>query len=58
MDKTAKPNCSKSAPYRIYIDREFIGDSDVTEVMLPIIADDIRRRLQSGRTFDTEAQSA
>lgn len=58
MDKTAKPNRPKSAQYRIHIDREFVGDSDVTEVMLPIIADDIRRRLQSGRTFDTEAQSA
>lgn len=58
MEKIIKPNRPKSAPYRIYIDREFVGNSDVTEVMLPIIADDIRRRLQSVRTFDTEAQSA
>ena len=58
MEKTTKPNRPKSAPYRIIIDREFVSDCDVTEVMLPIIADDIRRRLQSGRTFDTEAQSA
>lgn len=58
MDKSTKPNRHQSAPYRIHIDREFVGDSDVTEVMLPIIADDIRRKLQSGRTFDTEAQSA
>jgi len=58
MDKSTKPKSPKCAPYRIHIDREFVGDSDVAEVMLPIIADDIRRRLQSGHTFDTEAQSA
>lgn len=58
MDKSTKPKSTKSAPYRIHIDREFIGDSDVTEVILPIIADDIRRMLRSSCTFDTKAQSA
>jgi len=58
MGKSTKQNTSQNAPYRILVEREYVGESDVTEVMLPIIADDIRRRLQSGRTFDTKSQSA
>ena len=50
-----KPN----APYRIIIEREFIGDKEAADVFLPVLADDIRRRITTdARTIDNNSMTA
>lgn len=48
----------QNAPYKIIIEREFVGESDVAEVMLPIIVSDISKTAQATHTFDNEPISA
>ena len=49
-------------PVRMIISREYVGTRTVTEVFIPIISEDIRRkiaeRVAEGDTFDTEGISA
>lgn len=46
------------APVRIVVKREFVGDKSVTDALLPIIYDDIRKQLEDSDTFDCPQQCA
>lgn len=43
-------------PARLIVQREFIGEKNVKEVMLPIIYEDLRQQMER-RTFDKDSES-
>ena len=43
---------------QMIISREYIGTQTVTEAFIPIISEDIRRRIAESDTFDNEGLSA
>lgn len=46
------------APVQMIISREYVGTQIVTEVFIPIISEDIRRKIAEDDTFDNEGLSA
>jgi len=46
------------APVQMIISREYVGTQTVTEAFIPIISEDIRRKIAEGDTFDKEGLSA
>ena len=45
-------------PVQMIISREYVGTQTVAEVFIPIISEDIRRKIAEGDTFDNEGISA
>ena len=48
--QTRKPRARTSVI--LIVEREFVGDKTVTEALIPVIVDDLRRKVEQGRTFD------
>ena len=40
------------APVQMIISREYVGTQTVTEAFIPIISEDIRKKIAEGDTFD------
>ena len=45
-------------PVRMIVSREYVGTQTVTEAFIPIISEDIRRKIAEDDTFDNEGVSA
>ncbi len=45
-------------PVQMIVSREYVGTQTVAEVFIPIISEDIRRKIAEGDTFDNEGVSA
>lgn len=45
-------------PVQMIVSREYVGTQTVAEVFIPIISEDIRRKIAEGDTFDNEGISA
>ncbi len=43
---------------QIIVKREFVGEKSLTDVFIPIIYDDIRKKLENGDTFDCPTKCA
>ena len=56
-DKKSKRIVPK-APVQMIISREYVGTQTVTEAFIPIISEDIRKKIAEGDTFDNEGLSA
>ena len=56
-DKKRQPVVPK-APVQMIISREYVGTQTVTEAFVPIISEDIRKKIAEGDTFDNEGLSA
>ncbi|WP_270387963.1 stage II sporulation protein R, partial [Blautia hansenii] len=46
------------APVQMIVSREYVGTQTVTEAFIPIISEDIRKKIAEGDTFDKEGLSA
>ena len=46
------------APVQMVISREYVGTQTVAEAFIPIISEDIRKKIAEGGTFDNEGLSA
>ena len=46
------------APVQMIISREYVGTQTGTEAFIPIISEDIRKKIAEGDTFDNEGLSA
>ena len=46
------------APVQMIINREYASTQTVTEAFIPIISEDIRKKIAEGDTFDNEGISA
>lgn len=57
IDKKRKRVVPK-APVQMIISREYVGTQTVTEAFIPIISEDIRKKIAEGDTFDNEGLSA
>ena len=60
-DKTADKKRKRivpKAPVQMIISREYVGTQTVTEAFIPIISEDIRRKIAEDDTFDNEDISA
>ena len=56
-DKKSKRIVPK-APVQMIVSREYVGTQTVTEAFIPIISEDIRKKIAEGDTFDNEGLSA
>ena len=56
-DKKSKRIVPK-APVQMIVSREYVGTQTVTEAFIPIISEDIRKKIAEGDTFDKEGLSA
>ena len=45
-------------PVQMIVSREYVGTQTVAEVFIPIISEDIRRKIAEGDTFDNDGLSA
>ena len=45
-------------PVQMIVSREYVGTQTVAEVFIPIISEDIRRKIAEGDTFDNGGLSA
>ena len=45
-------------PVQMRISREYVGTQTVSEAFIPIISEDIRRKIAEDDTFDNEGLSA
>ena len=55
MTDTARKQIRKPrarTPVKLIVARKFVGDKTVTEAMIPVIVEDLRRKTEQGRTFD------
>ena len=46
------------APVQMIVSREYVGTQTVAEAFIPIISEDIRRKIAEDDTFDNEGLSA
>lgn len=51
-DTEKQKNTMAENRVRIIVRREFVGDKNMAEVMVPILYDDIRKKLEDSGTFD------
>lgn len=45
-------------PVQMIVNREYVGTQTITEAFIPIISEDIRRKIAESDTFDNEGLSA
>ena len=60
-DKTANKKRKRTVarqPVQMIVSREYAGTQTVAEAFIPIISEDIRRKIAEGDTFDNEGISA
>ena len=60
-DKTASKKRKRIVarqPVQMIVSREYVGTQTITEAFIPIISEDIRRKIAEGDTFDNEGISA
>ena len=60
-DKTANKKRKRIVarqPVQMIVSREYVGTQTVAEAFIPIISEDIRRKIAEGDTFDNEDISA
>ena len=60
-DKTASKKRKRIVarqPVQMIVSREYVGTQTVAEAFIPIISEDIRRKIAEGDTFDNEGISA
>ena len=60
-DKTANQKRKRIMPkarVQVIISREYVGTQNVAEAFIPIISEDIRRKMAKDDTFDNEGISA
>ncbi len=60
-DKTANKKRKRivpKAPVQMIVSREYVGTQTVAEAFIPIISEDIRRKIAEDDTFDNEGLSA
>ena len=60
-DKKANKKRKRIVPkarVQVIISREYVGTQTVAEAFIPIISEDIRRKIAEGDTFDNEDISA
>ena len=60
-DKTANKKRKRIVarqPVQMIVSREYVGTQTVAEAFIPIISEDIRRKIAEGATFDNEGISA
>jgi hypothetical protein len=53
---TRKPRTSP--PVTVIVEREFMGDKTLTEALLPVIFEDLRKQIEGNRTLDKPPDSA
>ena len=56
--RTAVRKPRQRLPVNLVVSREFIGDADATAAIIPVIVDDIRRKAEEIRTFDSDRDTA
>ncbi|RKJ38267.1 stage II sporulation protein R [Acutalibacter sp. 1XD8-33] len=47
-----------TAPVQVIISREYVGTQTIADAFIPIISEDIRRKIAEADTFDNEGLSA
>ncbi len=60
-DKTANKKRKRivpKAPVQMIVSREYVGTQTVAEAFIPIISEDIRKKIAEDDTFDNEGLSA
>lgn len=60
-DKTANKKRKRivpKVPVQMIVSREYVGTQTVAEAFIPIISEDIRRKIAENDTFDNEGLSA
>lgn len=60
-DKTTNKKRKRIMPkaqVQVIISREYVGTQTVAEAFIPIISEDIRKKIAEGDTFDNEGLSA
>ncbi len=57
VDKKRKRVVAKQ-PVQMIVSREYVGTQTVAEAFIPIISEDIRRKIAKDDTFDNEGISA
>ena len=60
-DKTANKKRKRIVarqPVQMIVSREYVGTQTIAEAFIPIISEDIRRKIAEGDTFDNEGISA
>ncbi len=57
VDKKRKRIVAKQ-PVQMIVSREYVGTQTVAEAFIPIISEDIRRKIAEDDTFDNEDMSA
>ena len=53
-----KKHIVASQPVQMIVSREYVGTQTVAEAFIPIISEDIRKRITENDTFDNEDISA
>jgi len=54
--QTRKPRAR--TPVTVIVEREFVGDKTVSEALMPVILEDLRRKADELRTLDNPPDSA
>ncbi len=57
VDKKRKRIVAKQ-PVQMIVSREYVGTQTIAEAFIPIISEDIRRKIAEDDTFDNEDMSA
>ena len=59
-EKTAKQSRKPRmpTPVRLIVEREFVGEKTVTEAMIPVLFEDLKRKANEIRTFDKSGDTA
>jgi len=58
MEKKPKTSqIAKKKPINILIKRKFVGKQSLTDALIPIICDDLRKEFESNRTLDNSAKT-
>jgi hypothetical protein len=48
----------RKQPVDVVVEREFIGDKPLAEVLLPVLFEDMRKQAEQNRTFDNDRDTA
>ena len=57
MEKQARKPRSRT-PVKIIVQHEFVGEKSLSDAFVPVIVEDLRRKLEPARTLDTLPESA
>lgn len=58
MEKKTKTNpITKKKPINILIKRKFVGKQSLTDALIPIICDELKKEFESNRTLDKDTKN-